>query len=289
MDLNLLYLFDRIAQLGSMTKTSKALNIPKSKLSRDIRKLESQIGFELLNRSPRGVSLTIQGKELLLQIRTPLQNLSASFQVIKEKSDQLTGTIKITAPEDLSTHLLTKLIAEFMQKFPQINIELYSTNHLLDFNKYNIDLALRIGKLKDSSLIQKKVCLINIGLFATTDYLNKSPKLTQVEDLKCHQLAIFTDLFGNPMNNKSLTELKAQFTSNSLPVLKDYALQNSGVATIPTFLCKNEIRTGQIQHVLPSFTYLANPLFILSRPQKSTSRSVQLLKKFLFEKIQELM
>ena len=169
MDLNLLKVFIKVADCGSLTKASKLLNHPKSKISRDLNKLEDEFEQTLLNRTPKGVTLTEHGFNLLQATRAQLEDLESSLQKVKSDPNEIKGKVKLTAPEDLSSFILTRLITEFMDKYPDVSIELFSTTEFLDFKKNNIDLALRIGKLDDSNLVQKKVTDIDV-IFVGSNY-----------------------------------------------------------------------------------------------------------------------
>ncbi len=285
MDLNLLKIFEKVAEVGSLTKASTVLGHPKSKISRDLVKLEDELEQTLLIRGPRGIVLTEKGLSLLQLIRTPLESLDASVLKIKNQTNEMKGLIKITAPEDLSQLILTDIVCEFMDKYPGIRIELYSTNILMDFKEHKLDMALRIGKLKDSSLIQKKVCDIEVGLVASAQYLKTSTKVNEVNDLQKHPVAILTDLYGNPLNKSCFKEVVPQFASNSFPILKDYVAKNKGPAMIPSFYCKRELVENSFIKVLPDLKYLARTLFLLSKPSKHTPKHVKIFKDYLYENL----
>lgn len=287
MDLNLLKIFVKVAESGSLTKASKLLGHPKSKLSRDLVKLEDTLELNLLIRSPRGIVLTDQGRELLKSIKGPLDNLGSSIDVLKSKSVEMKGTIKITAPEDLSTHILTRLITDFMDIHPEVSVELYSTNEFLDFKKHHVDLALRIGKLQDSALIQRKIFDIDVGLIASTQYIKSSAKIRTLKDLDGHSIALFKDLYGNPMNKEKLKEVTTKFSSNSIPVLKDFVSLNKGIATLPSFICKKELATKEFTRVLPNFNYINRTLFLLSQHATYTPMHVKAFKDFLFDQLKK--
>lgn len=184
MDLNLLKIFIKVADCGSLTKASKLLNHPKSKISRDLVKLETELEQTLLNRSPRGISLTEQGFNLLQSTRAQIEGLESSIHKIKSDPTEVKGNIKVTAPEDLSKFVLTRLISEFMDVYPDVTIELYSSTEFLDFKKHNIDLALRIGKLKDSSLIQRKIADVDVIFVASKHYVKANGEPNSLEDKK---------------------------------------------------------------------------------------------------------
>ena len=289
MDLNLLKIFEKVAEAGSLTKASLALGHPKSKISRDLIKLEDELEQTLLSRGPRGVTLTEQGLALLQSIKSPLESLDASLLKIKSQKDEMKGLIKLTAPEDLSQALLTNIVCDFMDKYPGIRVELFSTNILMDFKEHKLDLALRIGKLKDSSLIQKKVCDIEVGLVASAQYLKSSPKIRQISDLDKHPVAILTDLYGNPINNSCFKDVIPQLASNSFPILKDYVKKNKGPAMIPSFYCKKELVENEFIKVLPSYKYLARTLFLLSKPSKHIPKHVKTFKEYLYDSLKYIL
>lgn len=286
MDFNLLKIFEKVAELGSLTKAAKALGHPKSKISRDLVKLESLIESNLLIRGPRGISLTQQGVHLLQSIRQPIEALENSVRELQTNNDEMKGAIKLTAPEDLSQEILMELINEFMGIYPSIRIELYSTNDILDFKEHQLNLALRIGKLKDSNLIQKKVCDIEVALFASNQYLNTNERILKEDDLKHHSIGLLKDVYGTPLTKKKLSDLQSHFSTNSFPLLKQYVSNSQGIATLPTFYCKKEIATNIFTKVLPEFTYFKRSLFVLSPPSKHIPKHVKVFKDYIFEKLQ---
>ncbi len=286
-NLNLLETFKKVADCGSLTKAARQLKCPKSKVSRDLVKLEEKLEQTLMNRSPRGIILNDHGLELLRQIRKPLEELNGAIDVFRTKSEEINGTIKLTAPEDLSFFILTPLITEFMSNYPDIKIELYSTNTFLDFNKHSIDLALRIGKLEDSNLIQRKITDINVVLMASNHYLKGSKEIRAIDDLEEHSVAVMRTLYGDTFNKKEMKNLEYNFSSNSIPVLKNFVKDNRGVATIPEFLCKKEIATKEFVHILPKLVYSSRSLFILSRSSQFIPKHVKIFKDFLFENLKK--
>ena len=241
MNLNLLKTFIKIVDCGSLTQAAKVLKHPKSKISRDLTKLENELELTLLNRSSKGIVPTEQGQKLLKSIRKPLDNLNSSLDQFNQKNNEMKGSIKITAPEDLALSGLTKIINKFMNIYPEIRIDLYSSNSFLDFNEYEIDLALRIGKLPDSKLIQKKIFDIELILVGSSHYIKNASKINKIDDLKSHPVAILTDTYGTHFNKTVLQDIQPQFTSNSIPVLKDYVVANKGIATLPDFFCKKRV------------------------------------------------
>lgn len=287
MDLNLLKTFVKVADCGSLTKASKLLKHPKSKISRDLVKLENELEQSLLKRSPKGVTLTEQGYKLLQSVRDQLDCLESSIEKIKADKNLIQGRIKLTAAEDLSHVFLTRLIAEFIDKFPSISVELYSTSEFLDFKRHNIDLALRIGKLSDSTLVQKKLTDIDVIYVATKYFSRSNPKITDINDLYNAPIALIQNIHGVPLNTKILKNIQPVFASNSMSTLKDFVKSNKGIATLPKFLCHDELRNKEFEQILPEEKYISRSLYLLSAQSHYVPKHVKLFKDFIIKYIKD--
>lgn len=285
-NLNLLNIFVKVAELGSLTKASKALGHPKSKISRDITKLEKELECHLLTRSPRGVVLTDSGLQLLSETTSSLQVLKDATQKIKEKKDEMSGSIRISAPEDLSYELLYKLIMEFNELFPEVSIDLISTTDLVDLHEHNIDLAFRIGQLKDSSLIQKKVCSIDIILVASAAYLKIHERPYTLQDLSNHDFLPFKLLNGEG-TAKNLKIDRYKLSCDSFPILKKFIEQSKGIAAIPRFLCIKELAQKEFIQLLPSESLESSTLYIVSKPSQFMPAHVNEFKNFMYKNLKE--
>lgn len=287
LNLNLLRVFIKVAECESLTKASKLLGHPKSKISRDLVKLENEMQQTLLKRSPQGVTLTEQGLNLLKTTKKHFEDLESSLEKVKSAPNEVKGSIKITAPEDLSTFLLTGLIADFMALYPEVKVELYSTNEVLDFKKYDIDIALRIGRLKDSSLVQKKVTEINVIYIASEQYLRSVQDIRNSKDLRDQSFAVIKDIFGNPLNKKLNHGELINFSSNSMLVLKEYVRQGNGIATLPSFLCQRELATKEFIQLMGQESYATSGLYLLSEKTTYPPKHVKIFKDYLFERLQK--
>ncbi len=283
MDLNLLKIFIKVADCGSLTKASKLLNQPKSKISRDLVKLENELQQSLLIRSPRGIILTEQGFNLVQSTREQLEKLESSIEQSKNDNNQLKGSIKITAPEDMSQFFLANLIDDFTDMYPDISIELYSTSEFLDFQKFNIDLALRVGKLSDSNLIQRKLADIDVIYVASKFFTKANAQVTSLDDLKKAPIALIKNIHGVPLNPKMLKSIHPVFASNSMSTLKDFVKRNRGIATLPKIICQKEINDKEFEHILPDEVYLRRSMYLLSPPTSYTPKHVKIFKDFIFE------
>ncbi len=155
-DLNRTYYFIKIVEAGNISKAAGILNEPKAKLSRNLALLESELGVQLVYRTTRQFKLTEAGMIFYQNSKDHLNALVAASTTLKDNDEQISGLLRITAPDDIGIHVVTRIINDFSAVYPLVQFDLIYTNDMLDIVKLGVDLAFRVGGLKDSSLIQKK-------------------------------------------------------------------------------------------------------------------------------------
>ena len=155
------------------------------------------------------------------------------------------------------------------------------------FHRYSdwLDMALRIGKLSDSSLIQKRLANIDVGYMASANYISRNNIPQKLEDLQDHSLAILSNLYGHPIVKAHEVSITPHLISNSMPVLKEFIKENKGIATIATFFCKEELAKGEFIHIFPEQLYTKRSLYLLTRPNKYIPKHVKLFKEFLIQNL----
>ena len=285
MKLDHLPIFQKVVESGSLSKASKMLGIPKSKISRNLDTLEYDLQIKLLHRTPRGIILTEQGADFLKAIKAPLQQIDHAQILLQNQTNQLQGKIRFTAPEDLALHQLDKLISDFQNEYPHIRVELLATNQFVDFNNMNIDFALRIGKLPDSDLIQKRIADIEVILVATPEYLKINPEVIKLSDLNQHDFLMITGEGGERLNQTLLKEIQPKVSSNSIPIIKDLVLKSKGIALLPKFFCFEELKSGELTQILSDFSYLKRSLFLLAPRNQYIPEAAKLFRNYLFENL----
>lgn len=260
MDLNQLAVFVRVVDSGSFTKAAKALLQPKSRVSRRIAALEKELGTSLLYRTTRQFSLTEAGRELYQRVRNEVYSLAQAKDFLQGSANEVSGTLNVTASHDVGTHLLGSLIAELHEQYPKLSVQLHLSNTPVDLVKEGIDLALRIGALKDGTLKARPLGKIALILVASPEYLKKSSKIEKLKDLAEHPALAFTvETTGNTwvLRTKSGKDEKVSVQilcrSNNPRVLLDLALAGKGVALVPEFLCVDAIKEGKLVRVLRDY------------------------------------
>ncbi|MDB9786532.1 LysR substrate-binding domain-containing protein [Bacteriovoracaceae bacterium] len=273
MDYNLLKTFSKVAELGSFTKAAKILNQPKSRVSRAISRLESQLNVQLIRRTTRKTSLTESGQSLYKKIYPLLNGINNELIKITDQQIEMSGTIRITTSEDIGQTLVTRIISAYQSKYPKVRFETIITNDFVDLIKEDVDIAFRAGKLQDSSLIQKKFISTNFILVASPKYLEFHPQPTTLDELKNHNFFSFKtlnkEIFGNNF------ELTPQVTSDSLSILLKMVLNHEGTTFLPDFFCQEYLKNKTLFRIIPSWKSKTGNIHILYPPSKMISKRVK--------------
>jgi len=289
-DLNLLRTFSKVAELGSFTKAALYLKQPKSRVSRAITRLELDLNTQLIHRTTRSTKLTEAGQELFIKTKSLLSQLSTEVDAISNEIHELSGSLKVSAPDDFAQLVLPAIISEFKELHPHINFEIVASNEKIDLTVHEIDIAFKIGKLADSTLINKKIGKVSTILAASPKYLSKFGVPKKLTDLKEHQLLSFKnrnnydllDLLYDKFSTKG--RFKPFISCNSFPMIYNFACADKGVALLPDFFCKSALGEGKLIRVLSDWEGSTSDLQIVYLPNKNLPAKVRAFIDFAAEK-----
>jgi LysR family transcriptional regulator for bpeEF and oprC len=273
MDYNLLKTFSKVVELGSFTQAAKYLGQPKSRVSRAISRLESELNVQLIRRTTRKSSLTSSGLEFYKEISPLLNSINNELIKVSNQQIEMSGVIRITTSESIAQTLVAQVISAYQLKYPKVYFEIIITNDYLDLTKENIDIAFRAGKLQDSSLIQKKFISTNFILVSSTKYLEYNPLPTKLEDLQHHKLLSFKG-FEKTIFNKSI-DYKPKVVSDSFSVLLKMTLNHEGITFLPNFLCQEYLENKTLSRVIPTWKSKTSNIHILYPPSRNISKRVK--------------
>lgn len=239
---NQLSLFIDVVQQGSFTKAAALHDMDNSSLSKQIKKLESELGVQLLNRSTRSFSLTPAGEEILAQAHNLVGTLNHVHSIADSYQAQPKGRIRITAPYHVGRNYLRAVITQFMARYPDVEIELLLDDKRSDIISDHFDLAFRLGRLDDSSLIAKKIADIRPVLLASEGFIEqygepKSPlELAKLPSViySNRNITVDTMRLGETPQSKTATPytMKGSCRVNDTNVLLDSVADGLGYAWI---------------------------------------------------------
>ncbi|HEY4103651.1 MAG TPA: LysR family transcriptional regulator [Polyangiaceae bacterium] len=191
MDLNHVSVFVRVVELESFTAAANQLGLPKSSVSRTVSRLEEELGVRLLHRTTRKLHLTDAGHAYYERARVALAGLEEASIAATTMSTLPRGIVRVTAPNDLGVLNLAETMLRFSRKYPDVHVELVLTSRFIDLVAEGFDLAVRAGKLTDSTLVVRKIGSDTLGLFAAPNYLKQNGKPKSIAELAQHRCVLF--------------------------------------------------------------------------------------------------
>lgn len=288
MNLNEIAVFVKIVETGSFTNAATALEMPKSTVSTKLSSLEARLGVTLIRRTTRKLFITDIGKEYYDQCLAAIEQISMAENQLSQTQNVPHGTLKITAPVDLGAAILPIVIQKFNKTYPQIKLELILTDKTVDLISEGIDLAIRTGNLKDSSLIAKKIGSIYFAPFASSKYLKSNPVPKTPKDLKQHQTIHFSPLGQNEWEllgpkSTEVIKLDNNILINDLNLIKALTSQAMGIAMLPTFLCQHEVKENKLIRLLPQWKSRTRAVHFVYPAQKFLTPNVSAFIELAFE------
>src|SRR5678815_2718236 len=189
MDLNEITVFTRVVQAGSFTAAARVLEMPKSTVSRKVAELEERLNARLLQRTTRKLSLTDAGRTYFDYGVRIVNEIEAAESAVGSLQGKPRGLLRVTAP--LNTAWLSDIVAGYMKRYPEIQLELLCTGRNVDLIEERFDLGIRAGVLADSSLVARSLGSVTWLLVATSGYLKKRRRPRAPEELEEHDCLLF--------------------------------------------------------------------------------------------------
>lgn len=288
LDLNRIQLFREVVVAGSFSKAAARMRMPKSRVSRSIAALEKELGVQLIYRTTRQFRLTQTGNELFQKTSPLLEELRSSLEQVSNLSEEISGMIKITVPEDVGSELMAKICADFMKIYPKVEIGVHAANQLVNLVKDNIDIALRIGPSKDSTMVQRKIGSVGLILVASPSFIERSGGISRLEQLESLPHLAFstpgvrrhTLRVSNGKETRSL-KLDAAFSCNNFFTLRGMALEGAGFTRLPAFLAREHFSNGSLVHLFRDWAVEKNPVLLLTPQQKEIPARIRAFLDFL--------
>lgn len=280
MDLDDVRIFTKVAEFGSFTKAAAWLKMPKSTVSRRVSQLEEDLNARLLQRTTRKLSLTYAGEIYFRRAARLVEELHQAELAVQELQDEPRGVLRITAPGDLGG-MLSQLIVAFQADYPLVQLAILSTARKVDLVAEGVDLALRAGKLEDSTLVSRKLFDTHFGLFASDSYLKEHGSPCSPHALSDHRCLTFGvkgpkstwHLLG-PSGEERI-EVTGTACSDDLLLLRSLARLGHGVALLPFVAGQGEEPNRGLKRILPEYHSPAGGAYLVYPSSKHLSPKVR--------------
>ena len=277
-DLNAMVVFAAVAETGSFTAAARQLAMPKSTVSRKVGELEKRVGARLIQRTTRRLSLTDIGRVYSEHCARIGREADEANLAIQQMQATPRGLLRITAPPSFQT--LGQIAAEFLKRYPDVRIEVVCTERHLDLVAEGFDLAVRVGPLTDSNLIARKLAVVKQVLVAAPGYLRRRGRPRKPMDLQEHETIGLGSGPGPGVwcldkAGKSVdVHVRRRLAVNDIGWVHDAARRGIGIALLPEFTCKEDLRAGHLRQVLSEWSAGERPLYALYPTARHLSRKV---------------
>lgn len=273
-ELRALAIFAKVVETGSFRAAANALKLSPSVVSHHVAQLEERLGIALLYRSTRRLSLTHDGKKLYVSAEAMLLAAEKGLNSIAYHAAEPTGKLILTLPAMLARSPLVSDIAEFAKTFPKVALSINVSDIQQDLIREGIDLAIRIGSLKDSTLKSKRIFTMKRKLIVAPTLLNQHKSPRQPQDL-CKwdwiglKMRSNTKTLVNQKGKTCLINFEPRVIVDSMDAACQLAIAGLGLATPPAFLVVEDIQRGYLVEPLPKWQVESLPVYIVWPPNAS--------------------
>lgn len=297
-DLNDLYYFAAVVDHGGFAAAERALGIPKSRLSRRISALETELGVRLLQRSTRRFAVTDVGTSVHRHAQSMLAEAQAAREAVDRLSVEPRGSVRVSVPVTMAQQQFPKLLPEFMAQYPKVRVQLTVSNRRVDVINEGVDIAIRVrSKLdEDGSLIMRSFGQIQELLVASPDYLNRTGRPQTPEELAEHvTMSVNEDearqrweLHG-PEGEVRRIELQPRVTGFDFPMMLAMAEGGIGITLLPETICADAVRRGDLEVVLPQWRLPQGIAHAVFASRRGMLPAVRVFIDFLAQKLPPLL
>jgi DNA-binding transcriptional LysR family regulator len=251
--------FVAVVSEGAFSRAAERLNMSPQLVSKYVAQLEARLGARLINRSTRRLSITEVGRAYFERCRDVLAEIDEMENAVGDATLAAKGMLRINAPMTFGTMHLSGAIAEYQRGQPGVSVDLTLDDRVVDIVSEGYDIAIRIGRLRESSLVARKLAPVRLVVCASPDYLAARGVPDAPQDLQDHEclrytLSSNTDRWqfkeGDETHDVPVT---GSFLANNGDAIRLAALAGRGLALQPTFIVGDDIRAGRLQLVLQDF------------------------------------
>jgi len=270
LDLNDLRVFVRVVDRGGFAVAARELGIPTSTVSRTIARLEASTGTRLLQRTPRSVHATSEGRAIYASVSEAVGTLERATRALEPATRQPKGVLRVTAPTDIGSTFLADIAVAFGERYPLVQIEMALTNRAVNLVDEGFDVAVRAAlRLADSTLVAKKLGDVEHALYASPRYLETHGAPASPRDLAEHRCVVFRgkDLAKTwSLHDDKETidvDVRARMGGDDFGYVRAVVLAGGGIALLPRLVCAKDEAASRLVRVLPSFEAKGAGLYVL--------------------------
>jgi DNA-binding transcriptional LysR family regulator len=288
-DLNALVVFAKVVEAKSFSEAARRLGMPASTVSRRVAELEDQLGVRLLDRSTRNLRLTDLGSEVLEHAQRSAEVSDAVAGIVSDRTSNVSGTLRLSAPPNISDTLLSPIVTAFQASYPNVRVQILIAERFVDHINDGVDIAFRLGALKDSSLVARRILTYRHQLVASPNYLKNCKPPHTPRDLLDHRLIAFsywrpenrwTFAHVNGKDEETVTFQPPHLSMNDFAGLTPALLAGGGIGDLPPIVQPELLREGRLVEVMPQWRFRTQDLSLVHLGNRNMPRPMRLFKEF---------
>ncbi|TFW21261.1 LysR family transcriptional regulator [Massilia arenosa] len=262
-------IFVKVVDLGGLTPVAEAERMSATMVGKHLRQLEERLGVRLLNRTTRRQSLTEAGQLYYERCKHALAEVAAADASVSSMASAPRGLLRVSAAMLFGIHALTPVVNDYLARYPQMRVELHLNDRIVDLIDENMDAAIRVGKLPDSSLAARPLRPYRLIVCAAPAYLQAHGAPTAPDELRAHNCISFLGVWSQDAWSFTLdgaerhVGVDGNFKVNSVHALRSAALQGLGIAFIPETMIGDDLASGALVELLADYAAPVRPLNIV--------------------------
>jgi DNA-binding transcriptional LysR family regulator len=282
--------FVAVVETGGFTAAADRLDMAKSAVSRRVSALEDRLGVQLLRRTTRRINLTDTGRSFYERSARILADLEEAESAVLQQHGELRGSLRVALPLSFGVRHMVRPIAEFSRRHPRVEFDLDLNDRRIDLLQEGVDLAIRIGRLADSTLIARKLFEARTVVAASRAYLDEHGTPSTPQELRNHRCLVYGNLaepgrwaYTDREGSRQSVDVNVSLTASSGDFIEDAARNDLGIVLQPTFIAGESIRRGDLVPILLDYQWPATPAYAVYPPTRHLSYRVREFIDFLAE------
>jgi DNA-binding transcriptional LysR family regulator len=283
--------FVRAVDAGSLSGAARSLPSSLTSVSRQISALEGHFGTRLLLRTTRQLALTDEGRILYEHAKAILGEVKEIEAALSHNRHQPSGRIRVASPSLMGRLVIAPLLAEFLRRYPALSIDLLLVDRAVDLVEEDIHLAIRIGRLRDSQLVARKLADLRMIVCASPAYLARRGVPEAPGDLAHHDCLVFSDMpgsaewrFADDSRAGRKIRISGRLWMNSLDALATAAKDGAGIVRVPSWQAEADLAAGRLVRLLAEYEPAPVPLHLTFQPSRPASPKIRAFVDYLVER-----
>jgi DNA-binding transcriptional LysR family regulator len=276
--------FLQAIETGSISAAAQRLGLSKSVVSKRISNLEARLKVELLHRSTRGVIATDKGVAYYQRARAIMQQLDQASEALVDQDEELCGILRVAAPMTFGTTYLGPILFSFINRYPRLELALELNDQITDLSGGGFDLGVRIGRLRDSSLIARKLAISRRVVCCSPAYAQHAGLPVTIDELASHTSIGYANVSSSQIWQFESVEpggephrliVRSRIITNNGESMRDAAIAGLGITILPIFIVAKALVDGQLINALPSAYPVADTIYAVYPQNRHLPRKVR--------------